>query len=111
MTDLEECPLPSSYPHGECDVLLRADDIVHDDLAPVKAQIVRKAFRGFGLGRALAEAIVQEASRQGYATVLLDTLDDMEAARSLYEELGFVEIPPYYHSPYPGAHYLKATLG
>jgi iron(III) transport system ATP-binding protein len=27
-------------------VLLRADDIVHDDLAPVKAQIVRKAFRG-----------------------------------------------------------------
>ena len=46
LTDLEECPLPSSYPHGECDVLLRADDIVHDDLAPVKAQIVRKAFRG-----------------------------------------------------------------
>jgi hypothetical protein len=29
-----------------CDVLLRADDIVHDDNAPVKAQIVRKAFRG-----------------------------------------------------------------
>jgi iron(III) transport system ATP-binding protein len=26
--------------------LLRADDIVHDDNAPVKAQIVRKAFRG-----------------------------------------------------------------
>ncbi len=46
LTDLEECPLPSSYPQGECDVLLRADDIVHDDLAPVKAQIVRKAFRG-----------------------------------------------------------------
>ena len=31
---------------GECDVLLRADDIVHDDNAPTKAQIVRKAFRG-----------------------------------------------------------------
>ncbi len=29
-----------------CDVLLRADDIVHDDDAPVKAQILRKAFRG-----------------------------------------------------------------
>ena len=27
-------------------MLLRADDIVHDDDAPVKAQIVRKAFRG-----------------------------------------------------------------
>lgn len=46
LTDLEECPLPSSYPSGECDVLLRADDIVHDDAAPVQAQIVRKAFRG-----------------------------------------------------------------
>jgi len=29
-----------------CDVLLRADDIVHDDHATVKAEIVRKAFRG-----------------------------------------------------------------
>ncbi|MDD2547001.1 MAG: ABC transporter ATP-binding protein [Burkholderiaceae bacterium] len=43
---LSECPLPSSYPGGECDVLLRADDIVHDDDAPVKARIVRKSFRG-----------------------------------------------------------------
>jgi iron(III) transport system ATP-binding protein len=31
---------------GPCDVLLRADDIVHDDDAPVKAEILRKAFRG-----------------------------------------------------------------
>ena len=46
LTDLEECPLPGSYPGGECDVLLRADDIVHDDAAPVQAQIVRKSFRG-----------------------------------------------------------------
>jgi len=46
LTDMEECPLPSAYEAGLCDVLLRADDIVHDDDAPVKAQIVRKAFRG-----------------------------------------------------------------
>jgi iron(III) transport system ATP-binding protein len=46
LLDMEECPLPSAYPDGLCDVLLRADDIVHDDDAPVKAQIVRKAFRG-----------------------------------------------------------------
>lgn len=31
---------------GTCDVLVRADDIVHDDEAPVKAEILRKAFRG-----------------------------------------------------------------
>ena len=46
LTDVAECPLPSAYPNGECDVLLRADDIVHDDDAPVKAEITRKAFRG-----------------------------------------------------------------
>ncbi|MDO8771419.1 MAG: ABC transporter ATP-binding protein [Burkholderiaceae bacterium] len=46
LIDLDECPLPSAYPNGECDVLLRADDIVHDDEAPVRAQIMRKAFRG-----------------------------------------------------------------
>ena len=46
LTDLQECPLPGAYAGGLCDVLLRADDIVHDDDAPVKAQIMRKAFRG-----------------------------------------------------------------
>jgi iron(III) transport system ATP-binding protein len=45
-TDVQECPLPDAYPGGLCDVLLRADDIVHDDHAPVRAQILRKAFRG-----------------------------------------------------------------
>ncbi len=46
LTDVAECPLPCAYCEGQCDVLLRADDIVHDDAAPVKAEIVRKAFRG-----------------------------------------------------------------
>jgi iron(III) transport system ATP-binding protein len=36
----------AKLPVGQCDVLLRADDIVHDDASPVQAQIVRKAFRG-----------------------------------------------------------------
>ncbi len=46
LKDSVECPLPEAYPDGCCDLLLRADDIVHDDHAPVKARIVRKAFRG-----------------------------------------------------------------
>ena len=37
---------PHTFANGQCDVLLRADDIVHDDNAPVKAEIIRKAFRG-----------------------------------------------------------------
>jgi iron(III) transport system ATP-binding protein len=62
LIDLEECPMPNAYPGGLCDVLLRADDIVHDDNAPVKAQIVRKAFRGseflYTLRLATGEAVV-----------------------------------------------------
>jgi iron(III) transport system ATP-binding protein len=46
LSDIAECPLPEAYPNGECEVLLRADDIVHDDAAPVKARIEHKAFRG-----------------------------------------------------------------
>ncbi|MFZ2738590.1 MAG: ABC transporter ATP-binding protein [Burkholderiaceae bacterium] len=46
LSDVTECPLPSAFESGECDVLLRADDIVHDDEAQTKAEIIRKAFRG-----------------------------------------------------------------
>ena len=46
LTDVLEVPWPGAFKNGECDVLLRADDIVHDDNAPVKAEIIRKAFRG-----------------------------------------------------------------
>jgi iron(III) transport system ATP-binding protein len=46
LADATECPLPGAYPNDECDVLLRADDIVHDDQSPVRACIERKAFRG-----------------------------------------------------------------
>jgi iron(III) transport system ATP-binding protein len=42
----ETNPRSGALTEGACDILLRADDIVHDDNAPVKAEIVRKAFRG-----------------------------------------------------------------
>jgi ribosomal protein S18 acetylase RimI-like enzyme len=71
---------------------------------------VRPAFRRFGLGRVIAQALIDEAIRAGYSSMLLDTLDDMEAARGLYASLGFEEVPPYYYNPIPGAHYLKVDL-
>ena len=76
----------------------------------MKRLYVRPAFRRFGLGRALAEALLDEARRAGYSVMLLDTLSDMESARGLYATLGFEETAPYYFNPIPGAHYLRATL-
>jgi len=93
-----------------CCALRPLDSADTPNSAEMKRLYVRKAFRGFGLGRQLAEATLDAARQAGYASVLLDTLDDMEAARNLYTDLGFESIEPYYHNPIPGAHYLKADI-
>ncbi len=93
-----------------CCALRPIENVDYPNAAEMKRLYVRKAFRGFGLGRMLTEAILEAARCAGYACVLLDTLDDMEAARALYTELGFQEIDPYYHNPLEGAHYLKVNL-
>jgi ribosomal protein S18 acetylase RimI-like enzyme len=76
----------------------------------MKRLYVRGQWRGHSLGRRLVEAILEQARLAAYDAVLLDTLDDMQAARALYHDLGFEEIPPYYHNPLAGAHYLMARL-
>jgi len=82
----------------------------HINACEMKRLFVRPAFRGFGLGRILVDEILSLARLAGYTNMLLDTLSDMEAARALYQEAGFVEVAPYYHNPLPGAHYLKVEL-
>ena len=122
--DSEIAGLPGDYakPRGQillahvdgsiagCCALRPLDDCDYPNAAEMKRLFVRKAFRGFGLGRQLAEAMLDAARQAGYDHVLLDTLDDMEAARALYVDLGFESIEPYYHNPLQGAHYLKVNL-
>jgi len=93
-----------------CVALRPLDASDYPNAAEMKRLYVRHRYRGLGLGRQLAEAALDAARQAGYACVLLDTLDDMESARALYEDLGFEPIEPYYHNPIPGAHYLKADL-
>ena len=122
--DAELAQLPGEYaaPRGHlllaevdgaiagCCALRPLDSADYPNAAEMKRLYVRKAFRGFSLGRELAEAVLDAARQGGYACVLLDTLDEMESARALYTDLGFEEIPPYYHNPVAGAHYLKADI-
>lgn len=122
-TELESLPGDYAPPAGHlllafvdgalagCGGLCPMPDTDYANACEMKRLFVRPAFRRFGLGRVLAQALLDEAQRIGYSEVLLDTLDEMEAARGLYASLGFEEIPPYYYNPLPGAHYLKATLG
>ena len=102
-----------AYVDGElagCGALRRFADADDANACEMKRLFVRPAHRRVGLGRILAQALLDEGRRAGYSAMLLDTLDDMEAARELYGSLGFVEVAPYYFNPIPGAHYLKAEL-
>jgi GNAT superfamily N-acetyltransferase len=124
--DIEEelAALPGEYapPHGHvllafvdgelagCGALRALTDVDYANSCEMKRLYVRPAFRRFGLGRLLAQALFDEARSVGYSTMLLDTLDDMGAARGLYASLGFEEVAPYYYSPIAGSHYLKADL-
>jgi ribosomal protein S18 acetylase RimI-like enzyme len=93
-----------------CCAIRPLDTADYANACEMKRLFVKPAFRGLGLGRKLTERILELAQQADYACVLLDTLDDMESARALYEDLGFEPIPPYYFNPIAGAHYLKVSL-
>jgi ribosomal protein S18 acetylase RimI-like enzyme len=93
-----------------CGALRALTDVDYANACEMKRLFVRPAFRRFGIGRILAQALMDRGVQAGYSNLLLDTLDDMEAARGLYASLGFEEIPPYYFNPIAGAHYLRASL-
>jgi putative acetyltransferase len=93
-----------------CCALRSLDSADYPNASEMKRLYVRPKFRGLRIGRLLAERLLDEARLCGYSCILLDTLDEMESARALYEDLGFREIPPYYFNPIAGAHYLKAEL-
>lgn len=81
-----------------------------DGICEMKRLWVRPGFRGHRLGVRLAELSVKEARAAGYRAMCLDTLGHMTAARGIYKNLGFQEIPAYYDNPLVDVRYLKLDL-
>jgi putative acetyltransferase len=119
--DKELAGLPGQYapPDGRLLLAIEAEQIagcvalrkIGEGTCEMKRLFLRSAFRGKGLGRKLAAAIIAEAHQIGYERMRLDTLPGrMDQAIALYRSLGFREIPAYYHNPVEGATFMELSL-
>jgi ribosomal protein S18 acetylase RimI-like enzyme len=119
--DKEVAELPGEYtpPTGRLLLALQDDQIagcialrkLKDGVCEMKRLFVRPAYRGDGLGRILAERIINEARETSYERMRLDTLPGkMDRAIAMYRRLGFVEIERYYDNPYEDALFMELDL-
>jgi len=81
-----------------------------DEICEMKRLYVRPKFRGLGIGRALAEAIIEQARKIGYTLMRLDTVPTMKVARALYQSLDFKQISQYRYNPIEGAEFMELKL-
>ncbi len=79
-------------------------------IGEMKRLYVRSAYRSWGLGSRLVEAVIHAAKKAEYNELRLDTLPSMAAAQALYHRLGFVEIPPYNNTHLPGTRFYALKL-
>jgi putative acetyltransferase len=101
--------LPGSYgPPRGCLLLARVDGDgvgcvalrpLEAEACEMKRMFVEPRAQGRGVGRALAERLIEAARARGYTHMRLDTGFLQVEAQGLYRSLGFREIEPYYPVP------------
>ncbi|MDZ8236943.1 GNAT family N-acetyltransferase [Nostoc sp. ChiQUE01b] len=68
---------------------------INQDIGEIKRMYVKPQFRQKGIGRALLQAIINEATDIGYSKLRLDTAPYAKEAHALYRAFGFYNIEPY----------------
>ncbi|UCD95650.1 MAG: GNAT family N-acetyltransferase [Candidatus Zixiibacteriota bacterium] len=81
-----------------------------DDTCEMKRLYVKPEYRKLGIGRNLAETVIEHARKGGYSRMRLDTIPIMKEAIALYTSLGFRQIEPYRPNPIEGAVYMELVL-
>lgn len=76
----------------------------------MKRLYVPDQFRGLGIGKALALAVIEKAKQLGYQKMQLDTLQSLQAAMGIYRQLGFYQIEAYYQNPLDQVVYWQLDL-
>lgn len=118
--DEEIAGLPGKYgkPYGRlylayhdakaagCIALRRFDQ----NTCELKRLYVRPEFRGKKAGEKLMKKAIADARMIGYKRICLDTLFTLQNAVHLYRNLGFYEIPAYYHNPLKNVLYFSIDL-
>ncbi|HTP07043.1 MAG TPA: GNAT family N-acetyltransferase [Anaerolineae bacterium] len=64
-------------------------------IGEIQRMYVLPAFRGKGIGRAIANRLIAEARTLGYRQLRLESLEFLAEAHSLYRSIGFNDIDPY----------------
>lgn len=117
--ELNELPGDYAPPDGRLLLAIDKDGVagcialrkIGSDICEMKRLYVRPAHRGRGLGKELANSVINDARSIGYKKMRLDTLSGrMEKAVSMYRVLGFKEIEAYYPNPIAGVLYLELEL-
>ncbi|WP_207497122.1 GNAT family N-acetyltransferase [Aridibaculum aurantiacum] len=81
-----------------------------EQVCEMKRMYVRPSFRKHGIGEALVQVILQDATAKHYHRMVLDTLQRLVAAIRLYRKFGFTETTAYYDNPLPGVVYMHKDL-
>ena len=84
------------------DLSLLGQDTWPASWAGVRLLAVHPIGRGHGIGRALMQECLRRCRESGIATLGLHTVNFMEVAQKLYENMGFVRVPEYDFEPAAG---------